>query len=50
MRYPKYTWVGNRIDDEDMRKLFQLKQITGKPITQLVAEAVSQFVENETRN
>jgi hypothetical protein len=42
--YRKFTWVGNRIPDEDMASLYRLKQETRKPITVLVAEAVSQYL------
>ena len=42
--YRKFTWVGNRIADEDMASLYRLKQETRKPITVLVAEAVSQYL------
>ena len=45
--FPKYTWVGNRISESDMAKLYRLKQIKRKPITCLVAEAVRQFLEKE---
>lgn len=42
--YRKFTWVGNRIADEDMASLYRLKQQIRKPITVLVAEAVSQYL------
>ena len=42
--YRKFTWVGNRIADKDMASLYLLKQKTRKPITLLVAEAVSQYL------
>jgi hypothetical protein len=45
-RGPKYNWVGNRIKEEDMAKLHQLKQETKKPITFMVAEAVSEYLVN----
>ncbi len=35
-----------QIDDADMKKLYQLKQKTGKPITILVREAVKEYLEN----
>ena len=44
MSYPKYAWIGNRISEEDMASLYCLKQQTKKPITALVAEAVSQYL------
>jgi hypothetical protein len=45
--YKKYTWVGNRISDEDMAKLYQLKEKTKKPITLMVAEAVSLYLKKK---
>ncbi len=44
MSLPKFAWVGNRISDEDMAALYRMKQQTSRPITQLVAEAVSRYV------
>jgi hypothetical protein len=44
MSYPRYTWVGNKISEEDMAALYQRKKATRKPITAMVAEAVSQYV------
>jgi hypothetical protein len=44
MSYPKYAWIGNRITQEDMASLYCLKQQTKKPITVLVAEAISQYL------
>jgi hypothetical protein len=44
MSYPRYPWIGNRISEEDMGKLYRLKQQTKKPITILVAEAISQYL------
>lgn len=42
--YRKYTWIGNQVTKEDMTRLYQIKEKTGKPITQQVAEAVSEYV------
>lgn len=44
MSYRKYSWVGNKIDDEDMRELHELKKKTKTPITEMVAEAVKDYV------
>ena len=44
MSCPKYAWIGNRISEEDMATLYRLKQQAKKPITVLVAEAVSQYL------
>ena len=48
--YRKYTWVGNQISEEDMASLHALKQKTRKPITVMVAEAVSQYLVRMLRN
>jgi len=40
----RYNWVGNRILAEDMASLYRMKQSTRRPITALVAEAVSEYV------
>jgi len=44
MGYTKYAWVGNRISDEDMANLYRMKLRTRRPITALVAEAVSSYI------
>ena len=44
MSYPRYPWIGNRISAEDMGKLYRLKQANKKPITKMVAEAVTQYL------
>jgi hypothetical protein len=44
MSYPRYTWVGNKISEEDMAALYQRKKATKKSITAMVAEAVSKYV------
>ena len=40
----RYNWVGNRILAEDMASLYKMKQSTRRPITVLVAEAVSEYI------
>ncbi len=40
----RYNWVGNRILAEDMASLYRIKQSTRRPITELVAEAVSEYI------
>ncbi len=47
MSYPKYGWVGNRIAEADMSALYKIKKQTRRPITELVAEAVSQWVKGK---
>ncbi len=59
MGFVRYAWVANRIEVEDMEKLYYLKQKVRKPITVLVAEAVKLYLkeiekrkevsQNETR-
>lgn len=44
MSYPRYSWVGNKITEEDMAALYKRKQATRKPITAMIAEAVSKYV------
>jgi len=44
MSYPRYTWVGNKISEEDMAALYKRKKATRKSITSIMAEAVSQYV------
>ncbi len=44
MSYPRYTWVGNKISEEDMAAMYRMKMKSRKPITAMVAEAVSQYV------
>ncbi len=45
MGFVRYAWVANRIEVEDMEKLYYLKQKVRKPITVLVAEAVRLYLE-----
>lgn len=47
--YRKYTWAGNKIDDEDMRGLHELKKKTKTPITEMVAEAVRDYVTRKNK-
>ncbi len=44
MSYTRYSWVGNKISEEDMAALYKRKKATRKSITAMVAEAVSQYV------
>jgi len=44
MSYTRYSWVGNRITEEDMAAMYRMKMKSRKPITAMVAEAVSQYV------
>lgn len=46
MSYPRYGWVGNRIAEADMASLYRMKTKTRKPITALVAEAVSEYLQS----
>lgn len=43
--YRRFGWVGNRISDSDMVKLYKRKIKTKKPISVQVAEAVTQYLE-----
>jgi len=44
MSYPRYAWVGNQISEADMRRLYQMKLKSKRPITEMVAEAVKKYV------
>jgi len=46
----KYAWVGNRISEADMAYLYRMKLRTRRPITALVAEAVSSYILSHKRN
>ncbi len=50
MSYPKYGWVGNRIAESDMSALYRMKMETRQPITAMVAEAVSQYLQSKGVN
>jgi len=47
MSCPKYGWVGNRIAESDMASLYRMKMKTRRPITAMVAEAVSQYLQSK---
>jgi predicted DNA-binding protein len=40
----KYSWIGNRVDAEDMEKLHHLSKKVKKPITFLVRDAVKAYL------
>ena len=46
MSYPKYGWIGNKISESDMTALYRMKTKTRLPITAMVAEAVSQYLQS----
>jgi hypothetical protein len=48
-RFPKYTWVGNRISVADMARLYRLKQIVKIPITRLVSQAVKEYLDRQEK-
>lgn len=47
MKYRKYTWIGNRVSDEDMQRLYRIRQETWKRITEQVAEAVKDYIDRQ---
>ena len=49
-RYPRYTWVGNRISESDMERLYRLKVKTKTPITRLVSQAVKEFLDKQDKD
>lgn len=46
-KYRKYTWIGNRVEPEDMAKLHHISKSTKKPITILVRDAIAEYLEKE---
>ena len=46
-RYPRYTWVGNRISKSDMERLYNLKVKTKTPITRIISQAVKEFLDKQ---
>lgn len=48
-RYPRYSWVGNRISKSDMERLYNLKVKTKTPITRLVSQAVKEFLDRQDK-
>ena len=49
-RYPRYSWVGNRISKSDMEKLYNLKVKTKTPITRIVSQAVKEFLDKQDKD
>lgn len=43
-KYRKFTWVGNRIEPEDMAKLHHMSKQVKKPITILIRESVKEYL------
>ena len=43
----KYPWPASKIGKDEMRRLFEAKRRTGKPITLLVRDAVRKTFEGE---
>ena len=50
MGYSKYAWIGNRISEEDMACLYEMKVKTRKRITEMVAEAVKLYINSLNGN
>ena len=48
MIYRRFSWVGSQISNEDMARLYRLKQAVRIPITKLVAMAVREFLDKKT--
>lgn len=48
MGFKKYNWVGNKIDDNDMCIMHDIKEKDKKPITEQVAEAVKEYITKRT--
>jgi hypothetical protein len=45
-RFRKYAWVGNKIAEEDMAKLYAIKSEKKIPITKQVSDAVRKYLAN----
>ena len=50
LRYPRYPWVGNRISESDMERLYNLKVKTKTPITRIVSQAVKEFLDRQDKD
>lgn len=48
MGVSKYAWIGNKISEESMKRLYMMKQAVKKPITVMVAEAVNEYIEKRS--
>ncbi|OGH04296.1 MAG: hypothetical protein A2W22_02400 [Candidatus Levybacteria bacterium RBG_16_35_11] len=44
MGYRKYSWASSKISDDDMAKMYRIKKKTKKPITEMVAEAIKEYL------
>jgi len=42
--YPKYSWIGNRITDQQMSQMVKLRKQTKKPLTIIVREALDEYL------
>lgn len=47
MKYPKYTWIGNKLTKEQVAAMYQIKQETKLPMTEQVKEAVSLYLKQK---
>jgi len=45
-RFRKYAWVGNKIAEEDMAKMYAIKSKKKIPITKQVSDAVKKYLAN----
>lgn len=43
-KFPRYGWVGNKINPDDMKKMHEVKVSKKIPITQQVADAVALYI------
>lgn len=47
MKYPKYTWIGNKLTKEQVAAMYQIKQETKLPMIEQVKEAVSLYLKQK---
>lgn len=49
-RYPKYSWIGNRLRDDQMEKMVKIREKTKKPLTIIVREALDEYLKKRSQN
>ena len=48
-KYPKYSWVGNRITDRQMARMVKIREKTKKPLTIIVREALDEYLKRRPK-
>ena len=44
MSYPKYAWLANKVTKQQMSQLVRIRDKSGKPLTQILKEAVDGYL------